>query len=44
MNFIKQICNDLHVLRRVIPIEYVKIESYLANESAEKLINFHIVA
>ena len=44
MNFIKQICNDLHVLRRVIPIEYVKIESYLANESAEKLINFLIVA
>lgn len=44
MNFIKQICNDLHVLRRVIPIEYAKIESYLANESAEKLINFLIVA
>lgn len=44
MNFIRQIRNDLYVLRKVIPIETVKIESYFANESAEKLINFLIVA
>lgn len=44
MNFIRQIWHDLHILRKVIPIESVKIESYLANESVEKMINFLIVA
>ena len=44
MNFIRQIWRDLHVLRKVIPVESVKIESYLVNESAEKIINFLIVA
>lgn len=44
MNFIRQIRNDLYVLKKVIPIETAKIESFLASESAEKLINFLIVA
>ena len=44
MNFIRQIWHDLHILRKVIPVESVKIESYLANESVEKMINFLIVA
>lgn len=44
MNFIIQIRNDLHVLKKVIPVEAIKIESYFANESAKKLINFLIVA
>lgn len=44
MNFINQIRKDFAVLRKVIPEENAKIESFLSNRSVEKLINFLIVA
>lgn len=44
MNFISQIRMDLDVLKRAIPTENTKIESFLINKSSKKLINFLIVA
>lgn len=44
MNLINQIRKDLDFLKKVIPDENAKIELFLTNKSAEKLINFLIVA
>lgn len=44
MKLITQIKKDLDILKEVIPVEIAKIESFLANNSAKKLINFLIVA
>lgn len=44
MNLISQIIKDLDILKEMIPVETAKIESFLTNKSARKLINFLIVA
>ncbi|HJC93370.1 MAG TPA: transglycosylase domain-containing protein [Candidatus Phocaeicola excrementigallinarum] len=44
MNFISQVKKDLDILKKIIPQESTKIESLLTNVSADKLVNFLIVA
>lgn len=44
MNFISQVKKDLDILKKIIPQESTKIESLLTNISADKLVNFLVVA
>ena len=44
MNLCWQIYRDIELLRQVIPFECFKIKSLLSNNSADRLINFLIVA
>ena len=44
MNLCGQIFRDIELLRQVIPLECFKIKSLLSNNSADRLINFLIVA